>query len=368
MEMLKKLIQIKSVSGGEKMLQEYILEHLSKYGLKTLTHKGNVIVFIGGKNKNNCLIFNAHVDTVNSGNANLWTHDPFYAFEAGRKIYGVGASDNKASVATLLILAKKFATHKPECDVLLTFTVGEEVDGHGTNDTVKWLATNILKTYKNISSIVCEPTGLTCIGIAHKGNLFVKVKTAGISGHGSHPVNLAGHSVIKMYKIISKLHQLGKSWKKKYKNKILGVPTIGLATSIVAGEETTPNKFPDSCSATFDIRTIPEMHYIAFNEIKKSVGTLGKTEYLFPPVAFGFTDKKANIAKVFKTVTKLKFVAFPGSTDMPFFTQKGIPSVIFGPGEIDQMHKANEYCYSDKIGKCVKIFKEAIKLYNELNA
>ena len=105
------------------------------------------------------------------------------------------------------------------------------------------------------------------------------------------------------------------------------------------------------------------MHNKAFLDIKNCVEKLGKIEYLFPPVAFGSTDKNSEIAKIFKTITKLKFVAFPGSTDMPFFTQKEIPTVIFGPGEIDQMHKVNEYCYSDKIYKCVGIFKKVISTF-----
>jgi acetylornithine deacetylase/succinyl-diaminopimelate desuccinylase-like protein len=245
--------------------------------------------------------------------------------------------------------------------------VGEEVDGHGTNETVKFLSAKYLKAYKSVSAIVCEPTGLDCIGLAHKGNLFLKITTVGESGHGSKPIKLGKHSVIKMYNIVTKLEKLGKSWKKRYKNQTLGSPTIGLVTSIKAGNETVPNKFPDKCDATFDIRTIPEMHDLAYKEIKRTIRDLGKVEYLYPPVAFGFTDKEAVIAKILKKAAKVKFVAFPGSTDMPFFTQKGVPTVIFGPGETKMMHKANEFCYLNKIEKCTKIFIQIIKGYNNFN-
>lgn len=361
METLKKLIQINSVTGREVEIQKYILDLLTSYGLKPLNVKGNVVVVIGGVDHSKCLIFNSHTDTVSAGEEKEWKKNPFEGYEADGKIYGLGASDNKASVAVLLLLAKAFTLKKPECDLILTFTVGEEVDGHGTNDTVKWLTTNKLKRYKNVSAIVCEPTGLTCIGLAHKGNLFLKITTKGKSGHGSKPLSLQDHSVIKMLKVIAKLGKLGKIWKEKYKNSILRVPTIGLATSISAGDKATPNKFPGYCSATFDIRTVPEMHDMAFTQIKNMVGKIGKVGYLYPPVACGFTDKTSEIAKVFKKVTKLKFIAFSGSSDMPFFTQKGIQTVIFGPGEMDVIHKANEYCYSNKVDECLDIFTEVIK-------
>lgn len=365
--MLKKLIQIKSVSGQEGEIQRYILNLLTSYGHKPLEIKGNVIVLIRGQNSEKCLIFNSHVDTVSAGDIKLWKESPFSVMERGGKVYGLGASDNKSSVAVLLLLAKKLAIQGPSCNILLTFTIGEEVDGHGTSDTVEWLSAKYLKAYKSISAVICEPTGLNCVGLAHKGNLFLKVTTVGKSGHGSKPIKVASHSVFKIYKVIENLRKLNKKWKKNYKNQILGVPTIGLGTSITAGNEATPNKFPDFCSSTFDIRTIPEMHESAFKEIKKAVGKIGKLEYLYPPVSFGFTSKDSVIAKVFKKVTKLKFVAFPGSTDMPFFIQKGIPTVIFGPGEMTVMHKANEYCYPKKIEKCLEIFMEVIKGYNNFN-
>lgn len=366
MEILKKLIQIKSVTGEEGEIQKFILNLLTSYGHKPLEIKGNIYVLIKGVSDKKCLIFNSHVDTVAPGDIKLWNDNPWSGTVKNGKIYGLGASDNKASVTVLLQLGKEFANKKPECDIILTFTVGEEVDGHGTRDLVDFLVARELKKYKEISAVVCEPTNLDCIGLAHKGNMFLKITTLGASGHGSKPIDLTDHSVIKMYKVIDKLKKLSKKWKKTYKNTILGVPTIGLATSIRAGDELTPNKFSDSCSATFDIRTIPEMHNLALKQIKKSVGALGKVDFLYPPVAFGYTDKSSKIAKVFKSVTKLKFVAFPGSTDMPFFTQKGIPTVIFGPGEVDQMHKANEYCYLSKIEKCTEIFLFFIREYKAI--
>ncbi len=361
MEILKKLIQIKSITGGEKGVKDYILNLLVSCGLTPIVFKGNIILVIKGENQQKCLMFNAHIDTVSCGNISLWNKDPYLGHESSGKMYGLGASDNKASVASLLILAKQFSVKTPDCDVVLTFTINEEVDGSGTNDTVNYLSSKHLKVYKKISAIVCEPTGLIEIGIAHKGNIFLKITTMGKSGHGSIPIKTEDHSVIKMYKVIQNIEKLSQDWVGKYYDNILGIPTIGLATSISAGQSDTPNKFPDKCTATFDIRTVPKMHDYAFKQVKKAVGLLGKVEYLFPPVPFAYTNPTSEIVKVFKQASKAKIVAFSGSSDMPFFTQKDIPTVIFGPGEASQMHKPNEFCYVSKIDECVLIFKKVIQ-------
>jgi acetylornithine deacetylase len=368
MEILKKLIQTKSVSNEEGGIQKYILNLLTSYKLKPFYIKGNVAVHIEGQNSKKCLIFNAHVDTVSPGKIEKWKQPPYSAYKKSGKIYGLGASDEKAAVAVELLLAKYYSHNKPECDIWLTFVVGEEIDGHGSKDFLIWFNKKYLKLYKNISAILGEPTGLNEISLAHKGNLFLKITTFGKSGHGSEQHKDKDHAVLTMLDVILSLNNLGKTWKTIYKDKILGFPTIAPATSIIAGEVNIPNKYPDSCIATFDIRTVPAMHNRAYSEIKKAVkGKKVKVEFLYSPVGCGYTDKNSTVAKLLKNLTNKPFSVSKGSTDMYFFTQKGIPAVIFGPGEKGVMHKANEYCYSKKIGKCVEIFLEVIKGYNNFN-
>ena len=72
-----------------------------------------------------------------------------------------------------------------------------------------------------------------------------------------------------MVKVAAKMEKLGKLWAKKYPDELLGVPTVGLLTSIAAGSLASPNKFPDSCAATFDVRTTPKMHALALKQIEK---------------------------------------------------------------------------------------------------
>lgn len=365
--MLTKLIQISSISVQEEEIQKYIADFLTSCGYKPFWIKGNVVLQIKGKNSQNCLIFNSHVDTVSPGDIKKWKYGPFEGKAIGDKIYGLGASDEKAAVATLLGLAKFYSCKEPECDIWLTFVIGEEVDGHGTEDFLNWFMSKYYKIYKNISGILGEPTGLGSIETAHKGNIFLKITTFGKSGHGSEQHKESDHAVLSMFKVVIKLNNLNKEWKSKYKDKTLGFPSIAPATSIAAGDISVPNKYPDSCTATFDTRTVPMMHGRALKEIVGSIKMIKdtKVELLYPPVGCGYTSTKSAIAKTFKKVVRKPFSVSKASNDMCFFTEKGIPAVVFGPGEAGVIHKPNEYCYPAKINKCVEIFKEVIKGYND---
>lgn len=360
--MLERLIRIKSVSGEEAEIQKHILDLLTSFDLDPVKINDNVCLIIKGKNDLKTLIFDAHVDTVDPGDVTSWKYDPFLATKVDGKIYGLGASDDKASVSVLLELANKYSKEIPPCNLILAFAAGEEVDGHGTAEIVSYLEDNNLLRGE-ISAIVCEPTMLKKVGIAHKGNIFIKIITTGVAGHSSKPIDEPNHAVLKMLTIVSNLKHLSEEWGKNYKNEVLGIPTIGLATSISAGNENTPNKFPDKCTAVFDIRTTPEMHDKAMREIRSMTGD-AKVEFVYSPVGYAFTDKSEVIVKIFEKIPGTLVTSFSGSSDMPFFTDKGIPAVIFGPGEMKMAHKTDEYCNEKDIDDCLKIFIDVIKLYN----
>ena len=361
-KILQKLITINSVSGNEAEILEWIKQYLIDLSLKPFKIEDNLIVLIKGKNSAKAIIFNTHLDTVTAGNKSLWKIAPFSGKQVDGKIYGLGASDEKGAITSLLLLAEKLVESQPECDVWLTFVSKEELDGSGTKTFLNWFSKNHLKMYTDVAGILGEPTGLTKIEIAHKGNIFLKVTTLGDSGHGSAPKKIKKHSVLEMYKFSQQIKKLGEQWKKKYSDKALGEPTIGLLTSIQSGDKNSPNKFPDTCDATFDIRTTPKLHYVAINEIKALNGEV-MIDFMYPPASYGFTDPKGKIAQILQKVSKTKFDVSKGSNDLCFFTEAGIPAVVFGPGEVTAIHKPNEYCELGKIEKCVQLYQEVIKVY-----
>lgn len=362
---LQKLISIKSFSGQEEMIQKFIFKYIKTYNLKPFFVGKNVVVKIKGANSKVAVIFNSHSDTVSVGNLAAWKADPFNGHIIKNKVFGLGASDEKASIAVTLKLIEIFSKKKPACDLWITFVVNEEVDGSGTKDFVEWFADNHQEEYKKISGILGEPTCLSSIEIGHKGNIFIKMTAAGDSGHGSQPTKIKKHAIKITYKLIAALEKEGKSWSKKYKNEFLGIPTISL-TSIAGGDISSPNKFPDTCVASFDVRTTPEVHEKAFGLIKlaaKDVDSEITIEYLFPPAPFGYTDKESEIVKIAQKITNAGISSSFGSNDMCFLTQAGIPAIVLGAGEHSCIHKPNEYCLIENLDKCVSIYQKIIEKY-----
>lgn len=365
-KLLQKLISIESLSGNEKAIQTFIMKYLKKAGLKPFYVGENVVLKIQGNDSTKALIFSAHVDTVPEGEPSKWKRGPFNGVVSDKKIYGLGASDNKASVASILTLATNFINKKPNCDLYLAFVVKEEQDGSGTKSFVDWFEENEKPNYLTVSSVIGEPTNLSKIEIGHKGNIFIKVTTVGKGGHGSSPINKTEHAIFKMIKAIGKIEEVSKKWIQKYSDPLFGAPTISL-TSISSGADLGPNKIPDVCSATFDVRTNPSVHDNIFQEIKSNLKGV-KIEYVYGPVACGYTSKKSDIVKVFKKVVpRVGLEVSKGATDLYFFANHKIPCVVFGPGNAECAHKTDEYCQTDKIQKCIEIFIKVIKLYNNFN-
>ncbi len=362
MTLIVDLVKISSVSGHEETIQKWIIQKLAFLEGKPFWVGKNIVVCIPGIDRTKALIFNSHVDTVPVGNTNLWKHDPFGGEIVGKKIYGLGASDEKAVVATLILLAEMYAVKKPACDIWLTFVVHEEIDGSGTAEFVNWFMKHCEKKYQKLGAILGEPTNLAKIEIAHKGNVFVKATIHGDSGHGSKPEAIKNHAAKEMYNVVNKLDLLSKEWKKNYFDPVLGAPTIGF-TSISAGNASSPNKFPDTCIATFDVRTTPQLHAKVISLIQKKLGKRVDVSPMFEPVLYGSTNPDNLLVKIFQTIAKKPLGISTGSNDLCFFTAVGIPGVVFGPGDPACIHQPNEFCNIKNIQLCAAIYSKVISAW-----
>ncbi|MBI1919434.1 M20 family metallopeptidase [Candidatus Microgenomates bacterium] len=363
MKILQKLIQIPSISGNENKIQKFIAKYLEKLGCSSLLVKGNIMAKIPGKDHKKCLIFNAHVDTVEAGDIKRWKDHPYTGKIVGGKIYGLGASDEKAAVMAFLNLIKYYKTKKPPLDLWFMFVVREEIDGSGTQNSLNFLnQLKYLGKYQKISAILGEPTSLKSVYMGHRGNIFVRLTAYGNSGHGSRSIPYAEHAVFKLVKIVNLLKRLEKQWQSKYSHPVLGQPTIGIFTTIQGGMSV--NKFPDSCMATLDIRTTPNLHLQVLPMLKKTLQPFDvKVDYYAPPVEPGLTSKSERIVKIAQDATRLPVLVDTISCDLAFFTKLGIPAIILGPGTREVIHQTNEYVEIKNIKTSIKFYQKIIEAF-----
>jgi succinyl-diaminopimelate desuccinylase len=189
LRVLKEMIRIPSVVGGEKELAHYLQGELDSMGLKTELHEAqpgrpNVYAKLKGAKKGKRLNFNGHMDTVPVVAG--WTRDPFTPEVEGNRIYGLGSNDMKGGIACILSMIRAYAESGHEFRGELSFSgvIDEEAYGDG--------AKAMLKTeYGKVDAIVlAEPymadeARPTALGIT--GKVLYDVHVHGRAAHGFSP-------------------------------------------------------------------------------------------------------------------------------------------------------------------------------------
>jgi putative selenium metabolism hydrolase len=183
-ENLSKLVKIKSLSMGEKAVQEELKKQLEQAGFDEVRFDGlgNVIGRIG--NGKRLLVIDAHMDTVDVGNLSNWDFDPFCGTIDDKYVYGRGSVDQEGGAAAFVTagrILKDLNFNRDDVTIMVTGTVMEEdCDG---------LCWNYLIQEEKIKPelvISTEPTNLN-IYRGHRGRMEMIVKFNGISAHGSAP-------------------------------------------------------------------------------------------------------------------------------------------------------------------------------------
>ena len=177
---LQALVRVPSPTGEERPVQELVAARMRADGLEvdvwepdvaalapyaehvtagaSYAGRPNVVGTMPGTGDGRSLILNAHIDTVEAGEAAHWTRAPFGGEVAGGLLYGRGACDMKAGLTTHLVAlaALRAAGFAPRGDVVVQSTISEEDGGAGALAAV-------LRGYRADGAIITEPTRLAVL-------------------------------------------------------------------------------------------------------------------------------------------------------------------------------------------------------------
>lgn len=257
------IIKIPSISGQEQEVALRIKEEMIKVGFDSvfLDGLGNVIGRIG--NGKTVIAMDAHMDTVDVGDRELWQLDPFDGIIQDGIIYGRGAADQKSAVASIIYAVKIIKELGLEDDYTLYVTctvLKEECDG---------LAWHYIINEDGIVPhfvIITEPTNLN-IYTGHRGRVEFEIITKGLSCDASSPQR-GINAIYKTVPIIHQLEELNRNFKE---DSLLGKASVAV-TQIYFN---TPSKasIPDECKIKIDRRiTTGENSSKALREIKTLKG------------------------------------------------------------------------------------------------
>lgn len=353
---LSHIVQIPSVSGEEEKLAHYLYKLCIKLNLPVEKQDKNIVIkFISGSKK--CLIFNAHLDTVKPGDLEVWKFPPLGTgsgvIEDG-KLYGLGASDDKAGIAALLGLASELNDKKPPTDIFFVFPIKEETNSEGSKSFVKYFIENYKPLYNNIAAIIAEPTDLEYIELGYRSRAVIKITTSGDSGHAARPEEVKEHAIYNMIKTIKKINTLEMKLQSKAFDKILGSPTLTL--TVIQSLEGSLNQIPSKCSSFWDVRVTPKIEKNILPLFEKAVGKDIAVEMVISPGGCVKVDPEEKIVKIFQQIIpNIKMQAAKGSNDCGCFIREGIPAITFGPGHKSVIHKENEYAIVENINKAIAL-------------
>lgn len=350
-KLLRELIAVPSVNpaflplndarAGEGRVADFIAVMAARAGLdvhfqKVLPGRSNVLATLSppGKVKRRLLLA-PHLDTVN-----VVSDKQFVPRSANGRIYGRGACDAKGSVAAMLTALKRLARQgrRPAATEIVFAGLMDEENAQAGS---RALAASGCQADL---AIVGEPTRLQIV-TAHKGSLWLRLETRGKAAHGSCP-HLGKNAVHEMARIVD-LFETGYARQlQKRRHPFLGAPTINIG--FIQGG-TQPNIVPALCVAGADRRTLPgetgssvraEMNAWLRRHGLRATLTSNKSSHCLPME----TDPRLPLVQKFlQTARQKRPAGVDYFCDASILAQAGIPSIVFGPGDIAQAHTADEW-------------------------
>lgn len=358
---LKELISINSENTKtNKKIIEHIAKKLNRFEQKLYKYKKaelelyNLVVKVKGKSSKNPLLFVGHTDTVPT--TEKWTMDPFKATIKGNKLYGLGACDMKAGLAAMIEAALQL-NKKPANDVYLIFDADEEAGSSGAKELIKTFKV------KNAFSVIPECSGAK-ITLGQKGVIEFHIETSGKAMQSSLSTlknNVRNNAIYKAVKIMNALIDYECRIERKKMDK------FGSATQNIGFVQggSAPNVVADKCIIKVCRRILPNENLneeidVIKKIIKKADSgvkvTISATGNPFQTSKnLSFIKKIARISR--KELRKIRYNVLFGWTEAALFTKYG-SCVIFGPGDMEPAHKANEYTSIENLKKFVRIYKD----------
>jgi acetylornithine deacetylase len=344
--LLQELVRLPSVSGREEPALAGLKAFLERHGLEPRIDGRNLVLTIGDPD-GRTLLLNGHIDTVPVGPG--WTRDPYGARVEGDRLFGLGANDNKASVAALACAVIHLSREELPGRVIFAATCDEETGGDG----LEWLLPRLPELS---AAVLSEPTDFR-VAVAQRGLVRLTAKVVGRTAHASRP----GEGVNAVHLALEDLARL-REIDLSGEHPLLGAAT--LQVTLLAGG-TAANMLPGECTFTADGRPTPARDNAFFErEIRKALQhaeILALKTRMTPVVCPG--DSAVARAALAATGTD-EVVALGGVSDL--FHVRDLPAVVVGPGTHDQSHQPDESVSIDAVRRAVPVYEEiAIRTLSE---
>jgi acetylornithine deacetylase/succinyl-diaminopimelate desuccinylase-like protein len=348
--MLRELVATPSVNpaflplrhpcAGEQQVADWVAAEARRAGLdvefqRVFPGRSNVLAHLSPRGQvRRRILLAPHLDTVNGG------PNQFTPVKRNGRLIGRGACDAKGSIAAMLSAVCELARSRrrpTETEIVFAGLIDEEHAQAGSRSLVE-------SGFKADLAIVGEPTQLRVV-TAHKGSLWLQLETRGKAAHGARP-ELGRNAVHAMARVVDLLETKYAAMLRRHRHALLGFATVSVG--MISGG-TQANIVPDQCLAQVDRRTLPgETSRGVLREIRSLLRTHGleagvEDGKLGPCVPLETNPRLPLVARLLLAMRQRRPAGVNYFCDAAVLASGGIPSVVFGPGDIAQAHTADEW-------------------------
>lgn len=301
------------------------------------------------------LLLEAHLDTVRAESMSVAPFDP--VVRDGR-LYGRGSCDTKGSLASFLhgVCSVLGAGGRLRYNVVILAAADEEYQFTGAMHAVA-------HGLKADFGIVGEPTRLRIVR-AHKGVIRWRIVTRGVAAHSAYPER-GENAIYAMGRVLGRLEEYGIALRRLAPHPLLGSPS--LSAGVIEGGEAV-NVVPDRCAVEVDRRTLPgESSREVLEGAAKALEGVGNWKFEGPHLAVGGMEVAEG-----SPVVRLLAGAIGGAggpvqveaaqyaTDAGVYNGAGIPTVVFGPGDIAHAHTADEWIDCEELHAAAAVVRSLV--------
>jgi len=373
--LIERLIGFDTTSRNSNLeLIEFVVAYLAEHGVEAERvyneerSKANLFATIGPTDRGG-IVLSGHTDVV-PVDGQEWSSDPFAVEERDGRLYGRGTSDMKSFIAVVLATVPRLAKAKLATPVHLAFSYDEEVGCLGVRPLLAELARRPVKPR---ACLVGEPTSMGVIR-AHKGKLSMRCHVTGRECH-SGLAHLGVNAVEAAAEAIAHLKGMARRFRDNGPyDQELAPPYTTVHTGVVHGG-TALNIVPRECHFDFEFRHLPADDPKALlAELQRHVERelLPEMRAVAPEAGFRFepistfpgldTPENADVVQLAKALSggnstgKVSF-----GTEAGLFSKIDIPTVVCGPGSIEQAHKPDEWIALEQVARCEQFMERLLE-------
>ena len=365
LELLERLVGFDTVSRNSNLaLIAFVEDYLARFGIPTWRidfgpDKANLLARIGPEAAGG-LVLSGHTDVV-PVDGQPWSSDPFTLRVEGGRAYGRGTADMKGFIACVLAMVPYFTALELKRPIWLALSCDEEVGCTGVRPLLQWMEANVPPVR---AVFVGEPTGMEVVS-AHKGITVLRTRVNGLEAHAScthlgvNAIHVAARLMAEIAQIAWDEQQQGEreqGFNPPYRTLSVGLVEGGIAKNII----------PRTCVFEWEIRSLPEqgaadvidrIERLARNELEPTMRQVSPeagivTEMLadVPGLEDSQDSPAVRLALQFAGHNATAMAAY--ATEAGLFARAGMPTVVCGPGHIEQAHKPDEYVELEELARC----------------